>query len=397
MEKHILVVEDDPITRLVLKTVLTNAGYRVTDAEDGSEGVAALSRIIDAGETVDLVVTDIMMPNLSGLDLIDEMRRMGIDCPVFAVTAHGEKRVVVDLLRRGCADFIDKPVDSREMVERVRGVLEAADRSAKRRDVEGRRQDAIRRRDLADMRADMDAAVAAYRSLIHLRTGAHRVEAACFSRPHSRLGGDYVGIRDTPVGSDILVADVSGHDMGAAFHTVLIDALFTDSAGACADGPTFFRRLNRKLLGNEGHERMATALLLRIDLEAGRGEAVCAGHPPFIRHSPGGWASPGPERLRGDVLGVFDTVSFVPIRFDVGPGDRFFLFTDGVTGVTRLEGPEGRPTALGGNGLKRLLAAEPGLPLDDLVARVGRAVVRYGGYAVKDDILLAGIEIPEGR
>ncbi len=399
-EKHILVVEDDRVSRRLFTTVLTKAGFCVTEARDGKEGVEAISGLLAEGAQPDLVLTDIMMPHLSGLELIDEIKRRGIDCPIFAVTAFGEKEVVVELLRRGCADFIEKPVDGREMVQRIRSIFREADR---RNEAQGpERHDRSRSREesrdlsIDGMRSEMDAAATAYRNLTCIRAADHRVGVASFNRPLSGLGGDIGCIRSAGPRCDVLVADVSGHDMGAAFHAVIINTLFSENAAAGHDGETFFRHLNRKLRDGAEAERMATALFLRLDIETRKGEAVCAGHPPFIRLEPSGWAA-SEDRLRGDILGVFDDVAFRPLRFDFHPGDRFFLFTDGIAGTGRMEGDRGRKTVLGESGLRRLLAEHRRRPLADLVETVGMSVVRYGGYAMTDDLLLVGIEIPEGR
>jgi len=396
-DKHILVVEDDLVSRRLFTTALTNAGFRATAARDGREGVETLSRLIESGDRIDLVLTDIMMPKLSGLDLIDEMKRMGIDCPVFAVTAFGEKDVVVELLRRGCADFIEKPVDCKEMIDRIGAIFRSADQRTAEAEEEEDRYDRSeergRRRAANGMRAEIDAAVTAYRNLTCFREADHPVDIGCFSRPLSGLGGDIFSIRSTGSRCDLLAADVSGHDMGAAFHAVLINTLFHENATAGHDGGAFFRNLNSRLLDHAEEERMATALFLRLDLAAGEGEAVCAGHPPFIRLEPSGRAASADD-LRGDILGVFDTVVFRPLRFRFNPGDRFFLFTDGVVGAGRIQETGGARTALDAEGLRRLVARHRRLPIREMVDVVGRSVVRYGGYAMKDDILLAGIGVP---
>lgn len=395
-EKHILVVEDDLVSRRLFTVALTNAGFRVTAANDGREGVEALSRLMETGDRLDLVLTDIMMPKLSGLDLIDEMKRLKIDCPVFAVTAFGEKKVVVELLRRGCADFIEKPVDCKEMIDRIRGIFAAADRRA----AEARfgpagadGEDRGREREADGMREQIDAAVTAYRNLTRCRQGDHPIGIGCFNRPLSGLGGDIFSIRSFGKRCDLLVADVSGHDMGAAFHAVLINTLFYENAAAGHDGATFFRNLNRRLLEHTDEERMATAIFLRLDLSAGEGEAVCAGHPPFIRLEPSGWAALADD-LRGDLLGVFEAAVFEPLRFPFNPGDRFFLYTDGVTGAARIRDDDGVQTLLGAEGLRRFITLHRRLPIREMVDAVGQSVVRFGGYAMKDDILLVGVEIP---
>jgi serine phosphatase RsbU (regulator of sigma subunit) len=391
-EKTILVVEDDPVSRHLLSTALTRAGYRVTVAGGGREGAAFLARLPATGEGIDLLMTDIMMPEFSGLDLIDEMNRLGIGCPVFAVTAFGDKEIVVELLRRGVVEFIEKPVNVGELIHRVRNVLSARDRAEAALPPE--RRAGMERHAMARMRAEMDSAMAAYQSLVPLPAAGHKVGAACFSRPLAGLGGDFAGIQDTDTGCDILVADVSGHDMGAAFHTVLIKTLFSENSATAGDGETLFRRLNQRLMGDDGDDRMATALFLRLDLKAKEAEAVCAGHPPLIRLHPSGRIS-SLQDLSGDILGVFETVSFSPSRFPLMPGDRIFLYTDGVTGAGRIEGAGGQERALDASGLCGLIAAHRHLPIREMVAAVGRSVVAYGGYALRDDILLVGIEIPD--
>jgi DNA-binding NtrC family response regulator len=104
---RILVVDDDQSSRDLLARILTSAGHHVTALSDGREAVAAL----DGGEHPDLVVSDIRMAEMDGLQVIDAFRERAPDTPVILVTAFGNIDGAVEAIRRGAADYLSKPYD----------------------------------------------------------------------------------------------------------------------------------------------------------------------------------------------------------------------------------------------------------------------------------------------
>src|SRR5512135_1728222 len=104
---RILVVDDDQSSRDLLARILAGAGHRVTALSDGREAVAAL----DAGDPPDLVVSDIRMAEMDGLQVIDAYRERAPDTPVILVTAFGNIDGAVEAIRRGAADYLSKPYD----------------------------------------------------------------------------------------------------------------------------------------------------------------------------------------------------------------------------------------------------------------------------------------------
>ena len=110
----VLVVEDDPATRRLYKFLLTNGGYAVLEAEDG---VAALELL--AQNRCDLVITDMNMPRMDGLDLIQAIRRDYPDVYVIMVTAFGTPDSEKQALRLGANDYLSKPFDFEELERRV--------------------------------------------------------------------------------------------------------------------------------------------------------------------------------------------------------------------------------------------------------------------------------------
>lgn len=129
---HILVVDDDKNTRLYFRALLEGAGYTVTTAEDGEEALDAM-----AGEHVDLVLLDLMMPRMDGYEFTRRLRESYAELPVLMVSA---KQLPADKHRGfavGTDDYITKPVDDEEMLLRIKALLRRARIASERRIVVG--------------------------------------------------------------------------------------------------------------------------------------------------------------------------------------------------------------------------------------------------------------------
>jgi DNA-binding response OmpR family regulator len=118
MTYQILIVEDEPNMRLGLKDNLEFEGYKVTLAENGIDG---LKLVID--QPFDLVLMDVMMPGMSGLDVCKKARDKGIDTPILLLTAKSEEMDKVLGLELGADDYVTKPFGLRELLARIRAIL----------------------------------------------------------------------------------------------------------------------------------------------------------------------------------------------------------------------------------------------------------------------------------
>src|SRR5216683_2141450 len=120
-EPHLLVVDDDPRLRELLRRYLSENGFRVTVAAEAREARANL-----ASFAFDLIVLDVMMPGDSGLDLTRELR--GDDrsppVPILLLTAMGEPEDRINGLEQGADDYLAKPFEPRELVLRIRNILQ---------------------------------------------------------------------------------------------------------------------------------------------------------------------------------------------------------------------------------------------------------------------------------
>jgi DNA-binding response OmpR family regulator len=125
MGQHVLVVDDDPTVSDVVRRYLERAGVEVTLASDG---VAALDAV--ARHRPDLIVLDLMLPGLDGLEVCRRLRADDADLPIVMLTALGDEADRVVGLSLGADDYVTKPFSPRELVLRVQSVLRRATRPA---------------------------------------------------------------------------------------------------------------------------------------------------------------------------------------------------------------------------------------------------------------------------
>ena len=119
-QSHILIADDERSIRLMLETGLTLNGFRVTAVRNGREALEAAS----AGK-FDAVLSDIYMPDMGGLELVDALRATDPNLPIVLMTAQGSLQVAVEAVTRGATDFIGKPFDISAVVDLLRRLLEA--------------------------------------------------------------------------------------------------------------------------------------------------------------------------------------------------------------------------------------------------------------------------------
>ena len=120
----ILIVEDEPEMVVGLRDNFTFEGYQVLVAHDGEAGVESALK-----NKPDLVVLDVMLPRLSGLDVCRRLRRQGFSAPILMLTARGQEIDKVVGLEVGADDYITKPFSIRELIARIRAHLRRAGNS----------------------------------------------------------------------------------------------------------------------------------------------------------------------------------------------------------------------------------------------------------------------------
>jgi DNA-binding NtrC family response regulator len=102
---HILIVDDEPNVRLVFRTALESSGYRISSAEDGEKALLWLGNA-----PIDLVLLDLQMPGIEGMEVLRQVRSGGNDVPVVVITAHDTVPNAVEAMKLGAIDFLAKPL-----------------------------------------------------------------------------------------------------------------------------------------------------------------------------------------------------------------------------------------------------------------------------------------------
>jgi two-component system KDP operon response regulator KdpE len=120
VQRNILVVDDEPQITRVLRTALSSHGYSVRSAADGDEALEVMRQW-----TPDLVITDLSMPNMGGLELCRRIRTKS-SVPIIVLSVRGEERPKVEALDSGADDYVTKPFNMNELVARVRAGLRRA-------------------------------------------------------------------------------------------------------------------------------------------------------------------------------------------------------------------------------------------------------------------------------
>ncbi len=115
----ILIIDDEKAIRNVLKEILTNEGFTVDEASDGEEGF----KKVYAG-SFDLILCDIKMPKLDGLEFLQKINESGIDVPIIMISGHGNIETAIDAVKKGAFDYLSKPPDLNRLLITIRNALD---------------------------------------------------------------------------------------------------------------------------------------------------------------------------------------------------------------------------------------------------------------------------------
>lgn len=124
MTQRIIIVDDEVSARMTAELALTMAGYAVFGTDNGKEAVKAIAEAYVTPGKFDLLITDLHMPGMSGIELIDRLHELQISIPKLALTGYADETVIRELGLRGCHDLYEKPLDPKTITHRVGDVLQ---------------------------------------------------------------------------------------------------------------------------------------------------------------------------------------------------------------------------------------------------------------------------------
>lgn len=119
MREKILIIDDDDKMLMLLKKILESEGYATEVARNGVDGVKKFEEV-----KFDLILTDYIMPEMDGLELVQRIKKVDPEFPVIIFTAYGTIKGAVDAIRLGAFDYIEKPFDKEELLFKTKKALE---------------------------------------------------------------------------------------------------------------------------------------------------------------------------------------------------------------------------------------------------------------------------------
>lgn len=384
----ILVAEDEEQIRTAMKMILRSEGYSVDLASNGKEALQMIQESIDSGEPYDLLITDVQMPEMTGIELITALKQINTSIETLVMTGFGDKKMVVTLMRLGCSGYIDKPFQADDLVASIQDVFEKSNKTKKKNSESTERFNQKYR----SLMNHVSEAKRSYNDLI--TTDLSKIPARVFVKNHPKddLGGDFYSLIPVKDGFVMLVADISGHDMGAAYYSVLLKAFFEEYCSHFEGEVSSFFTIVNKALSSTGMSRMITAQIVFWNLTEGCLTFQNAGHPSAFRVSADGKSV---DTLCNEqpVLGVLEHAHFESTTYPIEVGQRFFFLTDGLPDLQRIDGESGTKTILGQSGVERLIITHAELPLSDMTDRIWDDAVKFARFKFCDDTLLIGIEL----
>jgi DNA-binding NtrC family response regulator len=217
MSEKILVADDEPSSRKLLAQELSDKGFAVDTAGGGKETLAKIE-----SAPPDLLILDYMMPDLSGLEVLTELRNRGNDTPVIMITAYGSVERAVEAMKAGAYDFITRPFDS-DHIELI--IQKALERQILKRKVEVLSDENRDRYHLIvgespkmKLAVDMARKAAASNSTVLLlgESGTGKELFARFIHNHSeRAHRPFIAINSVGLSKELLESDLFGHEQGA--------------------------------------------------------------------------------------------------------------------------------------------------------------------------------------
>lgn len=360
--RRVLLVDDSRVQRKILSASLRRWGYEVLEAGSAIEALALCSQI-----SVDVVVSDWMMPGMSGLEFCSAFRALNRESYGYFIllTSKSDKGEIARGLDAGADDFLAKPVNADELRARI-----TAGERILRMEQELREKNRLVTTTLAEIQTlydslnrDLIEAQKLQQSLIRERYHSFgNAEVSLLLRPSGHVGGDLVGffsINHKRVG--LFAIDVSGHGVTSALMTARLAGFLSSSSpdrniALYEEDGIFHARpphdvaaqLNRLLMEEIETETYFTLLYADVNLATGRVAMVQAGHPhPVVQRADGSVEFLGSGGLP---IGLLADATYESFEMQLSPGDRLFLMSDGFTECADLAGNE-----LGEAGLTGLL------------------------------------------
>ena len=382
MSVKILVVDDEPDLKLLIQQKfrrhIRDGRFDFLFAHNGVEALAQL----DANPNVDLVLSDINMPEMDGLTLLTKLPQSSNQLKAVMVSAYGDLQNIRTAMNRGAFDFVTKPIDFEDLELTIQKTV---DELVKIRD--GLKA----RSELLALRRELEVARTIQQSILPRDFGpkgpSGGVSIAAEMQAANEVGGDFYDffmIDGERLG--VVVGDVAGKGVPAAIYMSLSRTLLRATAQLGLDAGECLRHANRTLCSEGDAGLFVTTVYVIVNTRTGAVDYSTGGHfPPLIARANGTVDST--PLAGGMVLGIDADARYDSGKTTLETGDLMFLYSDGVT-----EAANHADEFFGDDLLAETVGAVAGSDEKAAVSTIVEKVHLFaGGRSQSDDITLVAV------
>ena len=391
---RILALDDDALVLGALQSLFAlETDYAVSIHSDPAEAITELER-----NSVDLIISDFLMPAMNGIDFLAVARRLQPDAARILLTGFADKQNAIRAINEvGIYHYLEKPWDNAHLLLLIRNALEEG---SLRRLLKGKIQEFERlmrqHSDLSDrhrsLELELEMAARVQQSLLPANlpdVEGYRVKAVY--RPSEAVGGDFYDVYLRDGTATWLVCDVSGHGVQASLTSMLLKAIFQQAAARIDDPRDLLRTMNAELHRYLPSGMYAVASVFRLDPGRQSLAIANAGLPyPFLL--PG-----NPEKrveqipMSGLPLGLFATSKtddYDSRGFQLAAGESLLIASDGLGEIQNNDGDFFENQALG----EALTSLRAGTVDEVLSGLVEQALAFGRSRALADDLTIIAVE-----
>ena len=379
----ILVVDDEPdLEPLMLQRMrrqIRGGRYQFVFAGNGVEALQRLNE--DA--SIDMVLSDINMPQMDGLTLLDQIPDVSPNIRAVIISAYGDMKNIRTAMNRGAFDFVTKPVDFEDLQVTIDRTLRHLDEW----------REAVSSHDkLVALENELDIASKIQQSILPGQFPTPpSFQVFANMEPARNVGGDFYDVIRLENGRmGLAIADVSGKGVPAALFMMSSRTLLKGTAIGGADPAEVLTQVNDLLCEQNEAAMFVTVLYAVYDPERGEFTYACGGHdPPLVVHADG--SSTSLPLTGGLALGVAPGFQYGQRTVPVAPGDTLVLYTDGVT-----EAMNSGNEQFGLERLREIFSGAPPKSVREAIDWIFAAVSDFAGDAPQfDDVTCLAVHRSE--
>ena len=212
----LLIIDDEKSIRKTLREILEYEKYQVDEAADGAEGLAMIQK-----EKYDIILCDIKMPKMDGIELLDKVMQLASDTPMVMISGHGNIETAVEAVKKGAFDFIAKPLDLNRLLVTIRNAMDKSNlvtetkvlkkKVSKTFDMVGESKAIVQIQEMIERVAPTDARV-----LITGGNGSGKeLVARWLHEKSNRSSAPLIEVNCAAIPSELIESELFGHEKGA--------------------------------------------------------------------------------------------------------------------------------------------------------------------------------------